>query len=247
MSSYKKQKQAYFDTPYLVSKKKLYERLVSLESYSYTIISFNIYYGAKIAAYLFSLIGNLIPNFYLRFITALFFGFFVSRALMKISYYIEEKQEWVIIAIACFDFLILGIVLRVHDHFGNWKQVYENLIFALFITFLSYWLIKNFVKVVRGLAKKATLEQMIAELDQNLADLKQIKDCEEQKTEKAKKQLGLINKQIAKANLELAEKDQEIRDTTCQYCDIRWKNKKARDAHQAKCPKKATDQYTNYK
>ncbi len=241
MSINKKKEQGFIDTP----KKKLYERLVSLESYSYTIISFNVYYGVKIAAYLYNLIQGLIPLSSIRFLISVFFGYFVARALMKIAFYIDPKKEWVIEVIACFDFLILGVVLRVHDHIGDWKQVYEDLIFASFITFLSYWLIKNFVRVVRSKTKKASLDHIIATLNQNITARKEKIAELEQETTKVNHLLDTKNKKVAEAKQELAKIYQEIKDITCVHCGLRWKNKKARVAHESKCIKNPNKKITN--
>ncbi|WP_299840482.1 hypothetical protein, partial [uncultured Tenacibaculum sp.] len=101
---------------------ELHESLTSMNSLSYSIISYGIFYGIKQAAFFFKLFENLIPNDYLRTIPSLFFGYFISRAMLNITANVAKKSEWVSISIAAFDFLILCVIVDLLNQ-KNWIDI----------------------------------------------------------------------------------------------------------------------------
>lgn len=206
---------------------ELHESLTSINSLSYSIISYGLFYGVKQAAFFYKLFAYLITNEYLRAVPSLFFGYFISRAMLNTSVNISEKKEWVIVSISLFDFLVLCVITDVLSQ-NNWIAVTNLLIFNAFVTYLGFWLNKVFVDRVKEKRKEAKEEQKTAEAKQNLADIE--------------RSIATTSSEIAKLNNTLAEKkqnimslDQEIENRSCPHCSEPFPSKKARDAHKGRC------------
>ena len=212
------------------NKIELHEKLTSIKSLSYSIISYGLFYGIKQAAFFYTLFAYLITDEYLRIIPSVFFGYFISRAMLNTSVNISEKKEWVIISISIFDFMVLCVITNVLKQ-DNWIAITNLLIFCGFVTYLGFWLNKVFVERVEEKRKEAEQEQNIADSKQTIADIKNnIAD--------STNELASINTSIAERNQYLENIDQKIADRSCPYCSKVFPNKKGRDSHKGKCPKK---------
>ncbi|MCG8856714.1 hypothetical protein G1L11_07650, partial [Tenacibaculum finnmarkense] len=151
----------------------LYKSLTSMRSLAISIQSYNIFYGIKQAAFFYLLFEYLIPNDYLRVIPALFFGYFVAKAMLNIAVNIPEKKEWVIVSIAFFDFLMLCVIVDIM-HKTDITEITNNLIFCGFVTYIGYWLNHVFVVKVEK-TEKTESEQKQTELEQVIAELELVK------------------------------------------------------------------------
>ncbi|MCD8405802.1 hypothetical protein G1K75_09490 [Tenacibaculum finnmarkense] len=151
----------------------LYKSLTSMRSLAVSIQSYNIFYGIKQASFFYLLFEYLIPNDYLRVIPALFFGYFVAKAMLNIAVNIPEKKEWVIVSIAFFDFLMLCVIVDIM-HKTDTTEITNNLIFCGFVTYIGYWLNHVFVVKVEKI-EKAESEQKQTELEQVIAELELVK------------------------------------------------------------------------
>lgn len=211
-------------------KVELYESLTSMNSLAYTIISYGIFYGIKQAAFFFKLFAYLITNEYLRAVPSLFFGYFISRAMLNTSVNISEKKEWVTISIAFFDFLVLCVITDVLNQ-SNWIAVTNLLIFCAFVTYLGFWLNQVFVDRIKEKRKEANEKQKIAESKQDLAAIKQ-------NVADSSNELAIITNTIAGKTQNLEDLKQEIENRSCPHCSEIFGNKKGRDAHKSKCKNK---------
>ncbi len=214
------------------SKKALHETLTSMNSLSYSIISYGIFYGIKQAAFFHILFAYLIPNDYIRIIPSLFFGYFISRAMLNTSVNISEKKEWVIISIAFFDFLVLCVITDVLKK-SNWTDITNLLIFCAFVTYLGFWLNSVFVQKVKLERKFAEIDQRKASIEQQLAVNEQI--------------LAITEQQLAAKKQDLQNIEQDIEDKTCPYCSEKFQSKKARDAHKGRCKENPKNAIINAK
>uniref|UniRef100_UPI003517190B hypothetical protein n=2 Tax=Tenacibaculum dicentrarchi TaxID=669041 RepID=UPI003517190B len=151
----------------------LYKSLTSMRSLAVSIQSYNLFYGIKQASFFYILFEYLIPNDYLRVIPALFFGYFVAKAMLNIAVNIPEKKEWVIVSIAFFDFLMLCVIVDIM-HKTDITEITNNLIFCGFVTYIGYWLNHVFVVKVEKI-EKAESEQKQTELEQVIAELEIVK------------------------------------------------------------------------
>ncbi|CAA0222156.1 hypothetical protein [Tenacibaculum maritimum] len=208
-------------------KLELYESLTSMNSLSYSIISYGIFYGIKQAAFFYALFAYLISNEYLRIIPSLFFGYFISRAMLDTSSHISEKKEWVIISISFFDFLILCVITDVLGQ-DNWKAITKLIIFCAFVTYLGFWLTKVFVDQAKQRKKQAAEKQKKASKKEKLADI-------EQQIAQASKELAEINNTVADQKQKFEKLEQEVADRSCPHCHEPFPSKKARDAHKGRC------------
>ncbi|MGG8495941.1 hypothetical protein ACQY1Q_05970 [Tenacibaculum sp. TC6] len=211
-----------------MKKKPIHERLTSMDSLSYSIISYGVFYGIKQAAFFYVLFTYLIPINYLRVIPAMFFGYFISRAMLNTSVNISEKKEWVITSIAFFDFLVLCVITDVLKQ-TNWIDVTNLLIFNAFVTYLGFWLNQVFVKKVKTKQQEAQTNQAKATLEHTLAIL-------EQNIAASKENLAILEQNTASKLQEIQKLKQEIEDKSCPYCSTPFSSKKARDAHKGRCP-----------
>ncbi|PKH51889.1 hypothetical protein CXF68_14870 [Tenacibaculum sp. Bg11-29] len=214
------------------NKKELYESLTSMNSLAYSIISYGIFYGIKQAAFFFKLFAYLITNELLRIVPSLFFGYFISRAMLNTSVHVAEKKEWVIISISCFDFLVLCVITDVLNQ-NNWVDITNLLIFCAFVTYLGFWLNNVFVNRVKEKRKEAIQEQKIADSKHRLADVAQ-------KIEVSNTTLASISTSITEEKQYLENLKQEIRERSCPYCLAPFPSKKARDGHKGRCSDKPT-------
>ncbi|XKX07213.1 hypothetical protein R8G61_07885 [Tenacibaculum maritimum] len=203
-------------------KLELYESLTSMNSLSYSIISYGIFYGIKQAAFFYALFAYLISNEYLRIIPSLFFGYFISRAMLDTSSHISEKKEWVIISISVFDFLILCVITDVLGQ-DNWKAITKLIIFCAFVTYLGFWLTKVFVDQAKQKQKQANKKEKLADIEQQITQ--------------ASKELTEINNTIADQKQKFEKLEQEVADRSCPHCHEPFPSKKARDAHKGRCKK----------
>ncbi|MFL0083672.1 hypothetical protein V2647_14625 [Tenacibaculum maritimum] len=210
------------------NKLELYQSLTSMKSLSYSIISYGIFYGIKQAAFVYTLFSYLISNEYLRLIPSLFFGYFISRAMLDISSNISEKKEWVIVSISAFDFLILFVITDVLRQ-DNWINITNLLIFCAFVTYLGFWLNKVFVDRVKQERKKTNEKQKIASTEQKIAEVK--RDLARSTEELAKVNNNIVNKEQTLESME-----QEIADRSCPYCHAPFPNSRSRNAHKGVCP-----------
>ncbi|WP_272151843.1 hypothetical protein [Tenacibaculum aiptasiae] len=202
---------------------ELHESLTSMNSLSYSIISFGIFYGIKQAAFFYTLFEYLIRNEYLRLIPSLFFGYFISRAMLNISSNISEDKEWVIKSIALFDFLVLCVITDVLKQ-NNWISITNLLIFCAFVTYLGFWLNKVFVERVKEKQNEALQKHELADINQSIVE----KSNEE----------ALLNKSLAEKKQNLKNIEQEIAERSCPHCSELFTSKRARDAHKGRCKKK---------
>ncbi len=208
-------------------KTQIHESLTSMNSLSYSIISYGIFYGIKQAAFFFKLFEFLIPNEYLRFVPSLFFGYFISRAMLNITANLSKNNEWVSISIAAFDFMVLCVIIDVLNQ-KNWIAITNLLIFCAFVTYLGFWLNKVFINNIKQKRKEAKELQEIADKEHLLTNVKQnITDTEQNLKE--------IEQDLAEKKQELQSIKEEIADTTCPHCLERFPNKKSRDAHKGRC------------
>ncbi|MCG8239585.1 DUF874 family protein [Tenacibaculum finnmarkense] len=189
-------------------KKELYKSLISMNSLSRSIQSYNIFYGIKQAAFFFILFAELITNDYLRIIPALCFGYFVSKAILDIAVNIPKNKDWVIISISIFDFFMLCVITNVLKQ-PSWTAVINLLIFCGFVTYIGYWLNQVFVLKVaeKEAEEKAELEQNRADAEQIRADLNNAKAELEQNRADAEQVEAALNN--AKAELEQNRADAE--------------------------------------
>ncbi len=227
---------------------ELHESLTSMNSLSYSIISFGIFYGIKQAGFFYTLFEYLFRNQYLRVIPSLFFGYFISRAMLNISSNISEDKEWVIKSIALFDFLVLCVITDVLNQ-DNWISIINLLIFCAFVTYLGFWLNKVFVDKVKEKQNEKRKKQNLADSKQILAEIKesitgsnQKLDGVNQKITDSENKLTEISNLITEKKQDLEKIEQEITDRTCPYCNSVFSNKKGRDTHKGRCPKKSTNQ-----
>ncbi|MCD8415743.1 DUF874 family protein [Tenacibaculum dicentrarchi] len=229
------------------NKKELYKSLISMNSLSRSIQSYNIFYGIKQAAFFFILFTSLIPNDYLRIIPALCFGYFVSKAILDIAVNIPKNKDWVIISISIFDFFMLCVITNVLKQ-PSWTAVINLLIFCGFVTYIGYWLNQVFVLKVaeKEAEEKAELEQNRADAEQVGAALNNAKAELEQNRADAEQVGAALNN--AKAELEQNRADAEqVRavnnqidlvdaiDLICPHCNADFPSKKSRDAHKGRC------------
>lgn len=208
-------------------KTELHESLTSMNSLSYSIISYGIFYGIKQAAFFYKLFEFLIPNEYLRVIPSLFFGYFISRAMLNISVNLSEENKWVGVSIAAFDFLVLCVIIDVLNH-QNWIDITNLLIFCAFVTYLGFWLNLVFVNQVKQKRKKAKGDEDVANSKQNLAIL-------EDEIVNTNQQLNNLEQSLVEKEQEIEEINQKIADRTCPHCGDYRPNKKSKDAHAAVC------------
>lgn len=208
-------------------KTELHEALTSMNSLSYSIISYGIFYGIKQAAFFYKLFEYLIPNEFLRVVPSLFFGYFISRAMLNISVNLSKENEWVGISIAAFDFLVLCVIIDVLNH-HNWIDIANLLIFCAFVTYLGFWLNFVFINQVKISREKASVKQ-------NLADLQRLLAETDQSIAKGKHELQTLEQDLASKKEHLERINQNIADRTCPHCGDFRPNKKSRDAHAAVC------------
>lgn len=202
---------------------EIHTRLTSMNSLSYSIISFGIFYGIKQAAFFYKLFEYLLPNEYLRVIPALFFGYFISRAMLNIAVNISSNKEWVITSIALFDFLVLCVITDVL-HQKSVIDITNLLIFCAFVTYLGYWLNQVFVEKAKEKQQKANNAQNLAAIKQNIAS--------------CSTQLATVEQSLATKKQELKNIEQTISEKACPYCDAVFPSKKSRDAHKGRCTHK---------
>ncbi|SEC44921.1 hypothetical protein SAMN04489761_3023 [Tenacibaculum sp. MAR_2009_124] len=198
----------------------LYERLTSMDSLSYSVISYGVFYGIKHAAFLFVLFTFLIANDYIRIVSSLFYGYFIAKAMLDTSVNISEKKEWVIKSISVFDFLVLCVITDILNR-TSIVDIINLLIFNAFVTYLGFWLNTVFVERVKAKQREALGKQEKADVEQNIAELK--------------KELADYEQQKAATEHELENIKQEIADLTCPHCQRKLESKKARDAHKGRC------------
>ncbi|WP_299673300.1 hypothetical protein [uncultured Tenacibaculum sp.] len=213
---------------------EVHESLTSMNSLSYSIISYGIFYGIKQAAFFFKLFENLISNEYLRVIPSLFFGYFISRAMLNITANVAKKSEWVSISIAAFDFLILCVIVDLLNQ-KNWIDITNLLTFCAFVTYLGFWLNNVFVEKTKQKRKEAQEKQNVADNKVLLASLKQETAAEKQKLTELNQNLADIKQKTATEEQKIKAINQELEDRTCPHCGDVRKNKKSRDAHAALC------------
>ena len=212
------------------NKIELHESLTSMNSLSYSIISYGVFYGIKQAAFFYTLFAYLITNEYLRVVPSIFFGYFISRAMLNTSVNISEKKEWVIISIAFFDFLVLCVITNVLKK-DNWIAVTNLLIFCAFVTYLGFWLNKVFVDRVKDKRTEAKQNQNIADSEQNLVTIQ---------VEIANSNIALarVSSLVAEEKQHLENIKQKIADKSCPHCSELFTSKKSRDAHKGRCSEK---------
>lgn len=201
-------------------KLELHERLTSMNSLSYSVISYGIFYGIKHAAFLYVLFTFLIANNYIRIISSLFYGYFIAKAMLDTSVNISEKKEWVIKSISVFDFLVLCVITDILNR-ASIVDIINLLIFNAFVTYLGFWLNTVFVSRVKSNHENATAKQEKASIEHELAELKH--------------ELAELKQERADTEQEINSIKQELADVTCPYCQRNFENKKARDAHKGRC------------
>lgn len=215
-------------------KRELHQRLISMNSLAYSVIFYGIFYGIKQAAFFFSLFSYLIESEFLRIIPSLFFGAFISRAMLNTSVNIEPGKEWVITSIAIFDFMVLCVITDIFNQ-DNWVTIINLLIFCAFVTYLGYWLNYVFVKKVKQKQEEALIEQNKAITKQNLASI-------EQNLAESSNQLTELSNSVATKKQELNKLNNEISERSCPFCSEPFPSKKSRDAHKGRCSKKTSNQ-----
>lgn len=227
-------------------KRELYEYLTSMKSLSYSIISYEIFYGIKQAAFFFKLSALLIANEYFRIVPSVFYGYYISKAMLDTSSNINEKKKWVILSISIFDFLILCVITDVLTQ-KNLVDVIYLLIFNSFVSYLGFWLNHVFVEKVKEKQNEkrekqnlADAKQILAEVKQNISDSKQELHSVNQEITESETKLTEVSSLIGAKNQDLEKINQEIADRTCPYCNAIFSNKKGRDTHKGKCPQKPT-------
>lgn len=230
------------------NKIELYESLTSMQSLSFSIISYGVFYGLKQAAFFYTLFAYLFTNEYIRLLASVFFGYFISRAMLNTAVNISKSKDWVIISIAVFDFLVLCVITDILNQ-ENWKVITNLLIFCAFVTYLGFWLNKVFVDRVKEKQNEkrekqnlANSKQTLAEIKQNISDSKQELENVDQKITESEIKLTEVSTLITDKKHDLEKIYQEITDRTCPYCKTVFSNKKGRDTHKGKCPKKPTTQ-----
>ncbi|MCG8734626.1 hypothetical protein [Tenacibaculum finnmarkense] len=238
-------------------KKPLYKTLTSMRSLAISIQSYNIFYGIKQAAFFYLLFEYLIPNDYLRVIPALFFGYFVAKAMLNIAVNIPEEKEWVIVSIAFFDFLMLCVIVDIM-HKTDITEITNNLIFCGFVTYIGYWLNQVFVLKVEK-TEKADTQKLIASLEQRLVAYEmQVTELEKNGTDadhgRPNTDHGQPNTDHGRPNTDHGQPstdhgrpntDQvkegsqtDLLDSinnTCPHCKLVYPSKRSRDSHKGKC------------
>ncbi|WP_299124233.1 hypothetical protein [uncultured Tenacibaculum sp.] len=227
-----------------IIKVELHESLTSMQSLSYSIISYGVFYGLKQAAFFYTLFAYLFTNVYVRLLASVFFGYFISRAMLNIAINISKSKDWVIISIAFFDFLVLCVITDILNQ-DNWKVTTNLLIFCAFVTYLGFWLNHVFVDKVKEKQNEkrekqnlANAKQILAEVKEGITDSNQKLDSVNQKITDSETKLTEVSSLITEKKQDLEKIEQEITDRTCPYCNSVFSNKKGRDSHKGRCPEK---------
>ncbi|CAL2094669.1 hypothetical protein [Tenacibaculum sp. 190524A02b] len=217
------------------TKTEIHMALTSMNSLSYSVISYGLFYGIKQAAFFYKLFEYLISNEIIRILPSLFFGYFISRAMLNTSINISSKKEWVTISIAVFDFLVLCVITDILKQ-QNWVDVINLLTFCAFVTYLGYWLNYVFVKKVKESKSKAKAKQELADIKQEEAITKQSLALISSNLNSKSKELAALNSSIANTKHHLEELEADLDDRTCPHCKKLYPSKKSRDAHKGSCP-----------
>lgn len=181
--------------------KKLYERVLDIESLTVSVLLYGFLQGFELGAFLFKILDKLIPNTIIRTIPSIVISALIAKALIDIANNLDEKLRIkVMISISILECLIMIVVLDVLKQKG-WEDIVNLSLFSLFVPYVGFWLHHAFANKAQRTLKenKKRKEENIKSLEEQQENLiKQLRSLKENKTS-IKESLKNIYKKGSKA------------------------------------------------